>query len=154
MERREKTKVKNLEFNLAGNQKYYLLIASGSGLRPFSVDYHDIVRSVSDKPMSLSEISNVASKSKILIKLHGCFMILAWIGFGNSKFLLYYKPKAQFNIKYFLVPIAIALARYFKQMWSHKSICGKDIWFAVRNFKLFICFYIKFNRKNFSFIDF
>lgn len=100
--------VNGVKFDLP-KQGYYLLLASGSGLRPTTVDYHDILRLSSSSPMKLSEISNVASRSKVLLRLHGGFMILAWIGTAS---------------------IGILLARYFKQTWVGKSLCGKDIWFA------------------------
>lgn len=77
--REEVFEVKSTSFDL-GKNKYYLLLASGTKLRPFSVDYHDITRSNSDQAIALSDISNIAEKSKFLLRLHGSLMIIAWLG--------------------------------------------------------------------------
>lgn len=109
VEREAVTIVNNVKFDLT-KQSYFLLLASGSKIRPSTVDYHDIVRLSSQGPLKLSEVANVAGKSKILLRLHGAFMITAWIGTAS---------------------IGILLARYFKQTWVGSSLCGKDIWFGV-----------------------
>jgi len=108
VEREPVTIINGIKFDLA-KQSYFLLLASGSKIRPATVDYHDIIRVASQQAMKLSEVSNVAGKSKILLRLHGAFMITAWIGTAS---------------------IGILLARYFKQTWVGSSLCGKDIWFA------------------------
>lgn len=109
VERDPVTTVNGMRFDLP-KQSYFLLLASGSGIRPATVDYHDIVRLASQKALKLSVVANVAGKSKLLLRLHGAFMIIAWIGTAS---------------------IGILLARYFKQTWVGSSLCGKDVWFAV-----------------------
>lgn len=103
-----------MKFDLPLND-YYLLLASGSALRPSTVDYHDIVRAASQKALRLSSVANVEGRSKVLLRLHGAFMITAWIGTAS---------------------IGILLARYFKQTWVGGSMCGKDMWFAVSYLQL------------------
>lgn len=67
------TEVNKVKFDLA-NRNYFLLLASGERIRPSTVDYHDIVRLSSVKALRLSEVANVAGKSKLLLRLHGAFM--------------------------------------------------------------------------------
>ena len=86
VERPALTRVNNVEFDLSKN-RYYLLMASGSKLRTGSVDYHDINRAASASALNLAEISNIAAKSKFLLRLHGSLMVLTWI--GSSKFELF-----------------------------------------------------------------
>lgn len=109
VEREPVTTVNGVKFDLP-KQSYFLLLASGSAIRPATVDYHDIVRLSSQQALRLSEVANVGGKSKLLLRLHAAFMIIAWIGTAS---------------------IGILLARYFKQTWVASSLCGKDIWFAV-----------------------
>lgn len=109
VERQAVTTINGIKFDLA-KQSYFLLLASGAEVRPATVGYHDIVRQASQSALKLSEVTNVAGKSKLLLRLHGALMITAWIGTAS---------------------IGILMARYFKQTYVGSSICGKDIWFAV-----------------------
>jgi len=102
------TTVNGVTFDLIKNS-YFLLLASGSALRPSSVDYHDVVRLASQQALKLSEVTNVTGRSSLLLRLHAAFMITAWIGTAS---------------------IGILLARYFKQTWVGSSVCSKDVWFA------------------------
>lgn len=79
VERSTRTRVNNIDFDLSKN-KYYILIASGKELRAASVSYHDINRASSASALNLAEVSNIAAKSKFLLRLHGSLMVLAWIG--------------------------------------------------------------------------
>ncbi|CAG2056667.1 unnamed protein product, partial [Timema podura] len=97
-------KIYDLEKN-----KYYLLLAVGSSLRAAGVSFHDVIYEASSDGYILSEIVTFASVSKLLLRLHGAFMIAAWIGAAS---------------------VGILLARYFKQTWVGKPFCGKDQWFA------------------------
>lgn len=124
------------------NNKYHLLVASGSSLKRMysilistsifwwfisgdtllkfyifffaitenSVGYHDIGRIASGSPQYLADVSVIGASSKLFLRLHGAFMITAWIGTAS---------------------IGILLARYFKQTWVGSQLCGKDQWFAV-----------------------
>nr|CAD7460611.1 unnamed protein product [Timema tahoe] len=73
------------------------------------VSFHDVIYEASSDGYILSEIVTFASASKLLLRLHGAFMIAAWIGAAS---------------------VGILLARYFKQTWVGKPFCGKDQWFA------------------------
>ncbi|XP_033155205.1 putative ferric-chelate reductase 1 homolog isoform X1 [Drosophila mauritiana] len=102
------TNVQGRTFDLR-NGKYHLLVASGSSLKENSVGYHDIGRLPSAQPINLAEVQDLSGSSKLLIQLHGAFMIAAWIGTTS---------------------LGIIFARYFKQTWVGSQSCGKDQWFA------------------------
>lgn len=72
--------------------------------------YHDKGRAAAETRQSLADVSIVSVSSNLLLRLHGAFMIGAWIGAAG---------------------IGILLARYFKQTWVGNQLCGKDQWFAV-----------------------
>lgn len=72
--------------------------------------YHDVGRAAAELSQSLADVSIIAGSSNLLLRLHGAFMIGAWIGAAG---------------------IGILLARYFKQTWVGSQLCGKDQWFAV-----------------------
>jgi hypothetical protein len=74
------------------------------------VSYHGVRRAAAERSQSLADVSIVAESSNLLVRLHGAFMIGAWIGAAG---------------------IGILLARYFKQTWVGSQLCGKDQWFAV-----------------------
>lgn len=90
------------------NDKFHLLVATGASVRPDGVGYHDIGRVASAEPHSLAEVGQFGARSKVLLRLHAAFMLLAWIGTAST---------------------GILLARYFKQTWVGSSLCGKDQWF-------------------------
>lgn len=75
-----------------------------------SVGYHNLGRLASSKQAYLADVAVFAGRSKLFLRLHGAFMITAWIGTAS---------------------IGILLARYFKQTWVGSQLCGKDQWFAV-----------------------
>ncbi|XP_016985376.1 putative ferric-chelate reductase 1 homolog isoform X2 [Drosophila rhopaloa] len=102
------TNVKGRTFDLR-NGKYHLLVASGSSLKENSVGYHDIGRLPSAQSINLAEVQDLGGSSKLLVQLHGAFMIAAWIGTTS---------------------LGIIFARYFKQTWVGSQSCGKDQWFA------------------------
>ncbi|XP_014093279.2 putative ferric-chelate reductase 1 homolog isoform X1 [Bactrocera oleae] len=102
------TRVQGKSFDLLNNN-YHLLVASGSGLKENSVGYHDIGRLPSGSPINLAIVQDLSGSSTLLLRLHGAFMVIAWIGTTS---------------------LGIILARYFKQTWVGKQICGKDQWFV------------------------
>lgn len=75
-----------------------------------SVGYHDIGRLASASPSYLADVSVFGGASKLFLRLHAAYMIVAWIGTAS---------------------VGILLARYFKQTWVGSTLCGKDQWFAV-----------------------
>jgi len=68
------TNVQGRTFDLR-NGKYHLLVASGSSLKENSVGYHDIGRLPSAQPINLAEVQDLSGSSRLLIQLHGAFMI-------------------------------------------------------------------------------
>lgn len=101
--------VKGITFDLASN-KYNLMIVSGASINsPDSVGFHNLAYEASGEPLSLAQVGAAQGASKLLLKLHGCFMVAAWLGAAS---------------------LGILLARYFRQTWVGKQLGGKDIWFA------------------------
>ncbi|KAJ8708618.1 hypothetical protein PYW08_010000 [Mythimna loreyi] len=101
--------VQGRTYDLA-NTMYNLMVVSGSSMKDANrVGFHDIAYEATGVPMSLATVGTAAGSSKLLLKLHGCFMLIAWLGTSS---------------------IGILLARYFRQTWVGKTLGGKDIWFA------------------------
>lgn len=101
--------VKGINFDLITNQ-FNLMIVAGSSMKNANrVGFHDIVYEVTESPLSLASVGQASGSSKLLLKLHGSFMIVAWLGTSS---------------------IGIVLARYFRQTWVGRQLGGKDIWFA------------------------
>ncbi|XP_049298973.1 putative ferric-chelate reductase 1 homolog isoform X2 [Anopheles funestus] len=116
LERDAVSMVKGKKFDLV-NDKFHLLIAAGSSVESTNVNYHDIGRHVSGSPQSLAEVGPVQGSSKLLLRLHGAFMITAWIGTAS---------------------LGILIARYFRQTWVGSQMCGKDQWFAWHRFLMVV----------------
>ena len=53
---------------------------------------------------------NLEAKSNVFLRLHGAFMIGAWLGSAS---------------------LGILVARYFKQTWTGAQCCKKDVWFVI-----------------------
>ncbi|XP_055859170.1 putative ferric-chelate reductase 1 homolog isoform X2 [Episyrphus balteatus] len=102
------TTVQGQMFDLMNNQ-YYIMVALGKSVKDNGAGYHDIGRIVSGKAIILSDVQDLSGSSNILLRLHGAFMVTAWIGTTS---------------------LGILLARYFKQTWVGSHTCGKDQWFA------------------------
>jgi len=89
------------------NDQYSVFLAEGpfqSGL----LGYHNIKDyTILQK---LGEVHNLVASSKIALRLHGAFMIFAWIGSAS---------------------LGMLVARYFKQTWTSTQCCKKDIWFVL-----------------------
>ncbi|XP_055385328.1 putative ferric-chelate reductase 1 homolog isoform X2 [Condylostylus longicornis] len=91
------------------NKQYHLLLATGIALKDTGVGYHQNNRLATASPFYFSVVQGLSGSSTLLLRLHGAFMVAAWIGFTS---------------------LGIALARYFKQTWVGSQLCGKDQWFA------------------------
>lgn len=85
-----------------------------------SVGYHDLAFTSTAEASSLSEIKSLRTSSKLLLRLHGSFMIVAWIGAAS---------------------IGIVIARYYRQTWVGASCCSKDLWFGVSHATSSLCYY-------------
>ncbi|CAH1392643.1 unnamed protein product [Nezara viridula] len=102
------TVIENEIFDLS-NDKYFILLAAGSSIKDGAIGFHDNFYVVSGQQRLLSDIAAFSTSSKLLLRLHGSFMVAAWLGCTS---------------------IGIVLARYFKQTWVDSSLCAKDLWFA------------------------
>lgn len=110
--------VSNIIFDL-DSQPFYILMAIGDQITVTSITQHK-QRQVASAPILLKDVVQLVRADKpLLIKLHGCFMIFAWMGTAS---------------------IGIVLARYFKQEWSGKQFLGKDLWFIVSLRQLFLSY--------------
>lgn len=65
---------------------------------------------MSARPVDFAEAGGVGARSATLIKLHGAFMVAAWL---------------------FSASLGILFARYFRLTWVGKQFMGKDLWFVV-----------------------
>ncbi|CAG2180091.1 unnamed protein product, partial [Oppiella nova] len=102
--------IKNTEFNLL-NSSYYLLLAYGP-LKPDgkNIDFHT-QKKASSTSVNLQKNGILKGEPiDILIKLHGLFMIIGWLG---------------------CVSIAILIARHYKNSWPDSTLCGVKLWFAI-----------------------
>ncbi|XP_055698466.1 putative ferric-chelate reductase 1 homolog isoform X2 [Phlebotomus papatasi] len=108
VERDARSTVMGKTFDLL-NEKYYLLLASGSSIRDSGVAFHDILFRPTSRSARLTDPTNFEAASVLLYRLHGAFMLIAWIGTASA---------------------GILVARYFKQTWVGSQMCGKDQWFA------------------------
>ncbi|KAL7737614.1 hypothetical protein ACLKA6_007724 [Drosophila palustris] len=102
------TVVQGRSFDLK-NGAYHMLVASGTALKENSVGFHNIGFLPSSNPINLAVVQELGGSSMLLVRLHGAFMIAAWIGTTS---------------------LGIIFARYFKQTWVGRQTCGKDQWFA------------------------
>ncbi|XP_057258269.1 putative ferric-chelate reductase 1 isoform X8 [Pezoporus wallicus] len=97
-------------FNL--NASYYIFLADGEASEGGVIHKHH------HQPLITNEMYNVTgrpqdiggSRSPRLIKAHGALMFIAWIT---------------------TVSIGVIVARFFKPVWSHSFLFGKEMWFQV-----------------------
>ncbi|TRY68796.1 hypothetical protein TCAL_09394 [Tigriopus californicus] len=100
-----------INFNLA-TEKYFLMLAKGSyttSTGSITIEEHDM-KDKSAELIDLTEGNRVKGGSKLLIKLHGSLMVLAWI---------------------FLASVGTFTARYCKKDFGDKKVLGKDLWFPI-----------------------
>ncbi|NXU70207.1 FRRS1 reductase, partial [Oreotrochilus melanogaster] len=97
-------------FNL--DSSYYIFLADGEAGEGGLIHKHH------HQPLITNGVYNVTglpqdiggSKSPQLIKIHGALMFVAWIT---------------------TVSIGVIVARFFKPVWSHLFLFGKELWFQV-----------------------
>uniref|UniRef100_A0A1B6DIZ9 Ferric-chelate reductase 1 homolog n=1 Tax=Clastoptera arizonana TaxID=38151 RepID=A0A1B6DIZ9_9HEMI len=107
-----RTIVEDVTFDLV-NDQYHILLAAGSSVRADGVGFHNQLYTASGQKRPLTDVGAFTAASKILLRLHGAFMIAAWIGTAS---------------------LGIVLARYYKQTWVGSTCCGKDLWFVWHRF--------------------
>ncbi|NXU10571.1 FRRS1 reductase, partial [Pardalotus punctatus] len=97
-------------FNL--DTSYYIFLADGEASEGGPISKHH------RQPLVTNGLYNVTgppqdiggSRSPRLIKAHGALMFVAWIT---------------------TVSIGVVVARFFKPVWSHSFLFGKELWFQV-----------------------
>lgn len=98
------------------NQAYYIMLIYGDDATVTEILEHKD-RQVSSRAVFLQDPANLIGAGKpLLIQLHGCFMIVAWMG---------------------TAAVGLVLARYFKNEWTDKKLFGKDLWFVVSSTNVF-----------------
>jgi len=100
--------IKSGEYSVDLNEKQTILLAGGP-YATASLSFHDM-KIAAAEPVSLKNVSEVGLKSDLLVKLHGLFMLVAWLGCAGA---------------------GMMMARYFKQTWKGKPIFGADRWFQA-----------------------
>lgn len=102
--------VHGVTFDLV-NEKYYLLLASGTTVLENSIGHHFQNQGYSEIPVLLTipQIVDVDTSQNPLLLTHGALMFIAWIGLSS---------------------IGIVIARYYKKAWPNAKLFGKDLWFV------------------------
>lgn len=100
------TNIQGVTFNLADN-KYYLMLAKGVVRSNTKVQHTS--RLASEHLVDFDKIMLISGKPNYLLKIHGSFMVVAWLG---------------------LVSISILLARHYKTVWEDRTLCKLKVWFA------------------------
>lgn len=93
-------------------KRYHLLLAQGD-MDGAEKDIHS-VKTPSSEPVNLAAAGALTGSSakdlRFLVRVHGSLMVITWLG---------------------TVSVAIIFARYFKDAWNSRLMCGVKIWFAV-----------------------
>ncbi|XP_046657704.1 putative ferric-chelate reductase 1 homolog isoform X2 [Daphnia pulicaria] len=89
--------------------KDYLLFLARGPASDNGISYHDRQKTVSSRTVRLAETGAVGANRGTLVKLHGAFMVAAWM---------------------FAASCGILFARYFRLTWVGKQFMGKDLWFV------------------------
>lgn len=113
VERDPVTVIDGMTFDLILGE-YYYLISSGSSVEVSTITYHDInfgatrnaIRPTENNPAKVTFDSN----SKVLLMIHGSFMIVAWIGLSSF---------GSFS------------ARFLKKLEVRRELFEKAIWFVI-----------------------
>lgn len=98
------------------SQTYHLLLARGPASDE-GISYHERQKTVSARSVKLSETAAVGANKGTLVKLHGTFMVTAWMLAASC---------------------GILLARYYKLTWVGQQFMGKDLWFVYHRILLAI----------------
>ncbi|NXD38877.1 FRRS1 reductase, partial [Copsychus sechellarum] len=97
-------------FNL--DTSYYIFLADGEASEGGLIHKHRRQPLVTDGPYNVTGLPQDigGSRAPRLIKAHGALMFVAWIT---------------------TVSIGVIIARFFKPVWSHSFLLGKELWFQV-----------------------
>ncbi|XP_052521509.1 ferric-chelate reductase 1 isoform X2 [Tympanuchus pallidicinctus] len=97
-------------FNM--NASYYIFLADGEASEGGPIYKHRRQPLITDGMYNVTGIPQDigGSRSPRLIKAHGALMFVAWIS---------------------TVSIGVVVARFFKPVWTHSFLFGKELWFQV-----------------------
>ncbi|NXG48956.1 FRRS1 reductase, partial [Psilopogon haemacephalus] len=100
----------NGRFNLDAD--YYIFLADGEASGDELIYKHRHQPLVTNDMYKITDLSQDigGSRSPPLIKVHGVLMFVVWIT---------------------TVSIGVVIARFFKPVWSHSFLFGKEMWFQV-----------------------
>ncbi|XP_043244748.1 putative ferric-chelate reductase 1 homolog [Amphibalanus amphitrite] len=91
--------------------EHFLLVATGPIDASLKLRYHHSKREASAAAVNLTDASSPgAAGVPALIKAHGAFMLIAWIGTSG---------------------IGIISAQFFRGVWVGKKVLGTDVWFTI-----------------------
>ncbi|XP_041475106.1 putative ferric-chelate reductase 1 isoform X3 [Lytechinus variegatus] len=99
-------------FDINGTN-YFLILSAGSASGGQGQGHSPGAnRGVSSTEINLSQTfsAEAGEEDAYLMKVHGCLMIIAWLG---------------------LASVGLTMARYFKPMWPDSKLCDVKIWFAM-----------------------
>lgn len=103
----QKTNTENIDLN----KNWFLLVARGSMKTSSNKNKHLTSPAISDTEVDFQTFDVVGSAPQnIMLKLHGCMMIAAWI---------------------LCTSIGIVVARYYKPVWLEKKLLGEKVWFTI-----------------------
>lgn len=106
--RQSNTTFNGKSFDLSKGDLFLLLARGSASLE--AIQYHSGGQRISTaQPVKLAETGSVGANRNILVKLHGAFMVTAWL---------------------FSASLGILFARYFRLTWVGKQLMGKDLWFV------------------------
>jgi len=101
--------IKSNEYSVNLKDEQQTILLAGGPYSTNTLNFHTM-KVAAGSPVSLSEVSAAGAKSDLLVKLHGQFMLMAWLGFAGA---------------------GLIMARYFKQSWKGKQIFGAERWFQA-----------------------
>ena len=78
------------------------------------------------EPVSLKNVSTVGLKSDLLVKLHGLFMLVAWLGCAGAGMMMARYFKQTWKVKIFVIKTESHLL-----LFQGKPIFGADRWFQA-----------------------
>lgn len=80
------------------NSGFFFLISDAD-----RVGFHDKIYEATGEPLALSSVGTAEGASKLLLKLHGCFMVVAWIGTSSIGIVLARLENIEVKISFDLI---------------------------------------------------
>ncbi|XP_071486945.1 putative ferric-chelate reductase 1 [Diadema antillarum] len=115
-------------YDVSGNETISYLIMAKDDEFDGGLGFHGSMFCTSGELVLAQTFSAESEEeSPVLMQVHGCLMIIAWMGFAS---------------------IGITVARFFKPMWPNSTLCGEKVWFSIHRtcmvsaFVLFIAGFI------------